>query len=197
MTVHDDAITTHRIPKDLVRGGVGGMLAGIAMAMFAMIASATYQHHGFFTPLFHISALFGSPASMITSIQHAMSGQSFWFTPGAAVAGLAIHMGTSAAYGMMFALVARMIPRKALLVVGVVYGLLVFAFSSFVALPLAASVTGAGDSIKHMARLVGWSTFALEHVMFGLVLGTYFYVTSRSESQERTPPVVAPQALVI
>jgi hypothetical protein len=36
-------------------GALIGMAAGVAMAMYAMIASATYQHHGFFTPLFHIS----------------------------------------------------------------------------------------------------------------------------------------------
>ena len=169
------------------------MLAGVVMAMFAMIASTTYQHHGFFTPLFHISALLGSPASMMTSVQHAMMGQSFWFTPGAALAGLAIHMGTGAAYGMMFALIARLIPRRALIPVGALYGLIIFAVSSFVALPLAASVTGAGDSISHMARIVGWGTFALEHVMFGLALGIFFYVTSKSENQAGTPATAVPQ----
>jgi hypothetical protein len=52
--------TTARPVKAIVlRGGVAGMIAGAAMAMFAMVASVTSQHHGFFTPLFHTSALFG------------------------------------------------------------------------------------------------------------------------------------------
>ncbi len=52
--------TTQSVKATLVRGGMAGMIAGAAMAMFAMVASVTYQDHGFFTPLFHISALFGS-----------------------------------------------------------------------------------------------------------------------------------------
>lgn len=43
--------------------------------------------------------------------------------------------------------------------------------SSFVDLPIAAKMTGAGSSISEMATMVGWATFAIEHVMFGLALG--------------------------
>jgi hypothetical protein len=61
-----------------------------------------------------------------------------WFTPGAALAGLAIHMITGAAYGMMVAAIARVLPREAILTAGGTYGLAVFAVSAFVDLPAAA-----------------------------------------------------------
>ncbi len=147
------------------------MIAGAAMAMFAMVASITYQHHGFFTPLFHISALLGSPKSMMTSIGKAMAGTKFWFTAGPAVAGLLIHMLTGAAYGMAFSLLARRLPRRTLVPAGIAFGFAAFVVSSFVALPLAAAITGSGATISDMAKMVGWTTFAAEHMMFGFVLG--------------------------
>lgn len=52
-----------------IPGAIGPMIAAMAMAMYAMAASVSYQHRGFFTPLFHISALFGSPKPMMTSKQ--------------------------------------------------------------------------------------------------------------------------------
>ena len=147
------------------------MIAGAAMAMFAMIASVTYQHHGFFTPLFHISALFGSPDAMMRSGMEAMAGNKFWFAAGPAVLGLLIHMTVGAMFGIGFAFVARRLPRPVLVPAGVVYGLVVFAVSALVGLPVAAKITGSGSTISDMASMVGWATFAIEHMMFGLVLG--------------------------
>ena len=98
------------------------MVAGAVMAMFAMVASVTYQHHGFFTPLLHISALFGSPAAMMRSVSEAMTGNRFWFTAGPAALGLLIHMMTAAMFGIGFVLVARRIRRAALVPAGGVYG---------------------------------------------------------------------------
>jgi hypothetical protein len=37
-------------------GAVGGPVGAVVMAIFAMIAVATYQHTGFFTPLYHIAS---------------------------------------------------------------------------------------------------------------------------------------------
>lgn len=162
----------------LKRGAVAGMIGGAVMAMFAMVASATYQHHGFFTPLFHISALTGSPQSMMTSMMKAAAGDSFWFTPGAAVVGLMIHMITGAAYGMGIAFLLCAVPRSLLIPIGALSGAAVFAISSFVGLPIAARVTGAGSTISDMARMVGYGTFLAEHVMFGITLGVLAYVAS-------------------
>jgi hypothetical protein len=162
---------SNSLTSALTRGAIGGMIAGMAMAMFAMVASVTYQHHGFFTPLFHISALAGSPKSMMTSMNEAMAGNRFWFVAGPAFVGLMIHMVTGAAYGMVFARVARRLHSSALVPFGILFGLATFLVSSFVGLRIAATITGAGTAISDMAKMVGWSTFALEHLMFGLVLG--------------------------
>ena len=43
-------------------GAAGGALGAIVMAMYAMIAAATYQHTGFFTPLYHIASPIIQPA---------------------------------------------------------------------------------------------------------------------------------------
>ncbi len=147
------------------------MSAGAAMAMFAMVASVTYQHHGFFTPLFHISALFGSPDAMMRSGMEAMAGNRFWFSVGPAVLGLLIHMMTGAMFGVGFAFLARRLPRTARVPAGAVYGLAVFVVSAFVGLPVAAKITNSGSTISDMASMVGYATFAVEHMMFGLVLG--------------------------
>lgn len=164
----------------LARGALGGMAAAAAMAMIAMVAAATYQHHGFFTPLFHISSLFGSTDSMMRSMQEAAAGNRFWFTPGAALVGMMIHMVIGAMYGMAFALIARVAPRKAIVAAGAAYGLFLFATAAWVDLPAAASVAGAGDAIADMASMVGYPTFAFEHLVFGIVLaGSYLFATRR------------------
>ena len=164
------------------------MIAGAAMAMFAMVASVTYQHHGFFTPLLHISALFGSPDAMMRSGMEAMAGNKFWFSAGPAALGLLIHMMTGAMFGIGFALLARRLSRTLLVPAGVVYGLAVFVVSAFVGLPVAAKITGSGATISDMASMVGYATFAVEHVMFGLVLGA---LALRAAPADRSTDVVA------
>ena len=171
----------------LIRGGIAGMFGGMAMAVYAMIASLTYEHHGFFTPLYHISVLTGSPASMMTSMQETMFGHSSWFTPGAAVVGLVIHMMTGAAYGMMFAVGARYLPRASYVIVGAAYGLMVFVVSAFIFLPIVASVSGAGDPIRQMASIVGYGTFALEHAIFGVTLGVAILILAPRRSSVAAP----------
>jgi len=169
----------------LLRGAIYGMVASMAMAMFAMIASVTYQHHGFFTPLVHISALLGSPDAMMTSVSQAMAGNHFWFAAGPAVLGLMIHMVTGAAYGMVFVLIAQRVRRSLVIPAGMVYGLAVFVVSSFIGLPIAARLTGSGPVIANMAKMVGWPTFAVEHLMFGTVLGLLTFAVGRNGSGSR------------
>ncbi len=163
--------TAQPVKGDITRGAATGMIGGAVMAMFAMIVSLTFQHHGFFTPLFHISALFGSPDAMMRSASEAMAGSKFWFSASPAVLGLLIHMVTGAMFGVGFAFIARRLPRAALVPSGVAYGLAVFVVSAFVGLPVAAKITRSGTTISDMASMVGWVTFAVEHLVFGLVLG--------------------------
>ena len=171
----------------LIRGAVYGMVAGMAMAMFAMVASVTFQHHGFFTPLFHISALLGSPDAMMTSVSQSMAGHHFWFAAGPALLGLMIHMVTGATYGMVFGLMTRRLRRSLIIPAGMAYGLAVFVVSSFIGLPIAAKLTGSGAVITDMARMVGWSTFAIEHLMFGTVLGLLTFTLIRVPSDGAGP----------
>ena len=70
----------------VVAGAVAGIIAGMVMAMYAMIASATFLGQGFFTPLYGIaSPLVGSEA-MMTSLK-----QGFYFDLGPALVGLVVH----------------------------------------------------------------------------------------------------------
>jgi len=168
---------------------IAGMAGAMAMAMVAMVASVTYQHHGLFTPVFHIAALFGSANAMISSAHQAMLGHRFWFTPGAAATGLLVHVMAGALYGLVFAAVAPLVPRRAMIPVGMLFGLAVFALSAFVDLPAAAAITGAGNVIGHMARIVGYPTFAAEHVMFGAVTaGLFGWLSAWTAPDDRRRP---------
>jgi len=82
-------------------------------------------------------------------------------------------MMIGAMYGAMFAVAATLLRLSGsmLVVGGAVWGAMVFAISSFAALPLAAVLFGSGDQIAEMASMVGYPTFLAEHVIFGLVLG--------------------------
>jgi hypothetical protein len=68
-------------------------------------------------------------------------------------------------------LIAPRISRPLLVPAGALYGIAVFGFSAFIALPVAAAITGAGSSISDMASMVGYGTFALEHLVYGTTLG--------------------------
>ncbi|HUZ85264.1 MAG TPA: hypothetical protein VMU66_11250 [Gaiellales bacterium] len=159
------------------------------MAGYAMIASATYQHTGFFTPLYHIASTFISPSHMMMSAQSAMHGSTFVFYTGPAILGALIHMMIGAMYGALFgALVAiTRLRGVALIAAGAVWGAAVFVISSFVGLPIAAAVFGSGDQITHMARIVGYGTFLIEHVLFGLALALLLLAGGqrRSETPQR------------
>ncbi len=165
--------TTSLVAPAVLRGAVFGMAASLVMAAFAMMAAATYQHVGFFSPLYHIASTFISPSTLMASMKNAMAGSSFTFVAGPAVLGAIIHMMIGAMYGVMFALVAAVLrPRGAVLVAAaVLWGAMAFLVSSFVALPLAAKVFDSGDQITHMAATVGYGTFLAEHLVFGLALG--------------------------
>jgi hypothetical protein len=87
-------------------GALLGAAASLVMAAFAMMAAATYQSSGFFTPLHHIASTFISASTMMTSTQHAMTWNTLFFSFGPAVLGAMTHMMIVAMYGAMFALAA-------------------------------------------------------------------------------------------
>jgi hypothetical protein len=164
-------------------GALWGLVAAAAMAMYAMVASATYQGTGLFTPLYHIASTFIDPKPMMASMENAAQDRLFHFELGPALVGMMIHIVVGAAYGAIFGLIARALRLGGLgaVVAGAAYGLAVMVFSSVVGLPIAASVFGGGEPISEMPSMVGWSTFTLEHLIFGAVVGIGYSVASRSE----------------
>jgi len=58
-----------------------------------------------------------------------------------------------------------------LVAAGVVWGGLVFVISSCIGLPITAALFSSGDQVTHMARMVGYGTFLVEHLLFGPALG--------------------------
>lgn len=154
-------------------GALAGMAASMVMAAYAMIASATYQNHGFFTPLYHIASLVIAPDEMMTSMMKGMAGDNVYVAFGPAVLGALIHMVTGAMYGVAFvalAAVARL-QGPLLAAAGAAWGAVVFAASTWIGLPIAAKLFDAGNPISDMADMVGYGTFFVEHVLFGLTLG--------------------------
>ncbi|NNH70577.1 hypothetical protein HLB23_12010 [Nocardia uniformis] len=143
------------------------------MAMYAMIAAATYQDTGFFTPLYHIAATFIEPEAMMTSMMKAGEGSTFYFSLGPAAVGAIVHMMVGAGYGMMFGIVAVLARLRGVMLIGsgIIWGAIVFALSAWIGLPLAASLFGGGDPIRDMASMVGYPTFLVEHLLYGAALG--------------------------
>jgi hypothetical protein len=170
--------------RQVVTGAAVGVVAAVAMAMFAMIAAATYQGTGFFTPLYHIASSVIDPATMMRSMEAAAGGDAFTFSAGPAAVGVGLHMLTGAFWGAIFGLLVSTgrLSGWVGFLGGIVYGLAVMVVMSFVTLPVIAEVFGGGEAISDMPRLVGWGTFTIEHVIYGAVLGLWPLLT-RSEAR--------------
>jgi hypothetical protein len=158
--------------------GAGALLgagAAIVMAMYAMIAAATYQGTGFFTPLYHIASSVLDPSTMMRSMEAAGGGDTFTFSAGPAIVGLALHLLTGAFWGAVFGLIVSTGRLHGFigLLAGIVYGLAVLVVMAFVGLPVISAVFGGGDPISDMPRLAGWGTFTIEHAIYGVVLGLW------------------------
>ncbi|MEU4293179.1 hypothetical protein AB0E63_33575 [Kribbella sp. NPDC026596] len=175
--------TNPSLVKNAVYGAGAGVVASLVMAMYAMIASWA-KDTGFFTPLYHIASLWISPKTLMASMEDGMANHAFHFAFGAAVLGAIIHMMTGAMYGAIFGVIASRLRLglPALAGVGMVYGFVVFVVSAFIALPVAAAIFSSGDQITDMAKMAGWATFIIEHLMFGVALGVLYAVRRRSVS---------------
>jgi hypothetical protein len=156
-------------------GALVGVVAALVMAMFAMVAAATYQGTGFFTPLYHIASSLIDPATMMRSMEAAATGDAFTFSAGPAAVGVMLHLLTGAFWGAIFGLIVSTGRLNGWigLLGGIVYGLAVMVVMAFVALPVIAEVFGGGDPISDMPRLAGWGTFTIEHAIYGAVLGVW------------------------
>ncbi len=161
----------------LVIGAIAGMVAGVMMAMYAMIASTTFLGQGFFTPLYGIASPLLGPGAMMQSMKAGI-----YFTAGPALLGLIFHMLWSALYGMLFALLVLFLRLRGMmaLLAGLVYGLVVLLIMSFIVLPIVGAAT--------MPTTIGWPSFIVEHLIFGMVLGLWFLARSGTVSRVTARP---------
>lgn len=183
---------TTSLTRGLLIGAGAGVIASLVMAMYAMIA-ALVNGTGFFTPLYHIASLWAPGDSMMASMTDAMAGNDFHFVAGTALLGAVIHMMTGAVYGAIFGVIVSRLRLgvAASAGVGLIYGFAVFVVSAFVGLPIAAAIFDSGDPIKDMAAMAGWSTFIIEHLLFGLVLGVLVALARTTSTSVRSAKVAA------
>ncbi len=155
-------------------GALAGIIAGMVMAMYAMIASATVLGQGLFTPLYGIAAPILGMGAMTTSMHMGV-----YFTLGPALVGLMVHMMFSAVFGIIFGFIARALHLQGVVAVlgGMAYGIVVLLLMSFIVLP----IVGAGT----MPSTVGWPSFTLEHLMYGIVLGLWPVLRAADFSRQR------------
>jgi hypothetical protein len=177
-------------PQTLIVAGVGaGVLGAVVMAAFAMIASATYHGVGFFTPMYHIASSVIGPEAMMASAEAAQGGEAFHFVAGPAILGFVIHLAVGGFFGALFPILGRLLGARgaAWIPLGLAYGLAVLAVMSFVGLPVVAEVLGGGQPIADMPAMAGWWTFAIEHLLFGGVLGLSFARAEPWARRRRVP----------
>jgi hypothetical protein len=155
-------------------GIMAGMLAAVPMGLLALIASATIEHDGFFTPIYRVVSILDA-APLLVSLQEAAFGSQFYFDQQPMFAGGAAHLAVGSFFGAVFALVARRLRLHgpAALAGGVVYGLAVMTFMAVAGLPLVALVLGGGEVITGLPGDLGWQNFVAAHALYGLVLGAW------------------------
>ena len=151
---------------------LASLLAGIAMAVLLMLV-ATLLRKGFFTPLYLVAAPFTASDEATTSMAAAKAGDPLFYAPGAVTLGALVHLTCSMLFGAVFAsLVTRIrVAGPGVVAAGVLYALAVMLVMSFAVLPLAAEVLGGGVVVVDMAVRLGWATWIVAHVVYGLVLG--------------------------
>ncbi len=154
---------TNRLITLLIIGAITGMIGGTVMAMYTMLATATYLGMGFFTPLYAIASPLVGQQVLLTSLHQGH----FYFALGPALFGLIIHMVWSALYGMIFGLIAYGIHLKgaAVVISGLAYGVLVMLFMSFIMIPIIGAL--------NLLYMLGWLSFTFAHLLFGFVLGLW------------------------
>lgn len=151
---------------------LASLLAGIAMAVLLMLV-ATLLRKGFFTPLYLVAAPFTGADEATTSMAAAEAGNPLFYAPGPVTLGALVHLTSSLLSGAVF---ASLLPRirvagPGVVAAGVLYALAVMLVMSFAVLPLAAEVLGGGTVVADMAARLGWATWIVAHVVYGLVLG--------------------------
>jgi len=150
--------------RQIVAGAVGGLIGGMAMAMFAMLLAI--GRDGFWSPVRGI-------ASVVFGDSHYGGG----FDAPSVVVGVAGHMMNSLVLGIVFAVAATLLFRKArpmtVWMLGAMYGLAVWVVM------MLGVVHGLQGSNLLVDALPAWG-WAVAHVMFGVVTAMVFTTINRS-----------------
>ncbi|MGD9892775.1 MAG: hypothetical protein AB7R89_01685 [Dehalococcoidia bacterium] len=143
----------------LTKAAIAGVVAGIAMAMVAMVIAAIADD-GLWAPPRAVTGMsFGE--------QHAGSG----FALGPVVVGMALHMMLSAVFGVVYALLVGLATRALAIgpqiVAGMAWGLVLWAVNTF----LIAPVLPGGELMTE--AMPAWSWLVV-HLLFGAMLGLIY-----------------------
>ena len=146
------------LSRSLVRGAIGGLIGGMAMAMFSMVVAISRD--GFWAPVRGIT-------SVVFGDQH--YGGSF--APGSVVVGLMGHMMNSLVLGAVFALIITLLLAKAsstvVLGAGMVFGLMVW----LVMVPIVATQAQSSELFANSVPAWAW---VAGHLMFGIITAAVF-----------------------
>ncbi|MGH9042833.1 MAG: hypothetical protein ACRDZ3_21680 [Acidimicrobiia bacterium] len=169
-----DRATLERVME---RGVFAGLVASASMGFIAMMASATYQSRGFFTPMYHAAFVIDED-TMASSIAKAGAGEPFYFFRETFIFGLIAYVILGGIFGIAFAAAAKWLQLQGnrAIVAGLAYGLAIMVVMSFAVLPAVANAIGAGDPISRMGAEVGWPTFIMQFAIYGLILGSWVYI---------------------
>ena len=162
------AVDESPVSGEVIKAGVvSGLLGGVLMAAYAMIAGLALKQGAFAIPQL-IGATFRGPEALLSG-------------PGTIVWGVALHLIVSAAFGVLFAtLVRRDTPRPASMLAGIAFSLGIFVMMMFVVVPVANPVMA-----NRVSMMIG--TTLVMHVLFGVGVG--LAPAFRRVFVQRPPPV--------
>ena len=182
---NDTRVARFDVRRIVVLGAIGGVLAGMMMAITEMIYGWVSSAHSFWDAPMAIWAWvaglnhFGQPANHVGPI----------------ILGLGGHMMNSMIAGVMFlALVSALRLRNALVAImlGVAYGLVLWVIMRYGILPLRTSTKTLFTTSTVSPQWVWW----LAHALLGMTAGVFYVAVSRARPRplprlprlrERTP----------
>lgn len=155
-----------RVVREVVgAGALGGLLAGVAMAIVLMLQSAG-AGMGFWFPIHLMSAFYYGEDMVMGGL-------------GPTVVGLVAHALSSVVLGVVFSLFLKSrTPSSDAVAFGLIFGVVVWAIRTYVAIPVWNPILS-----DRMDLVPGW--WFLAHLAFGGLLGTIPSFRQSIERRER------------
>jgi hypothetical protein len=146
----------------LVGGLVAGLVGGLAMSGYTMIAELL-SGHSVFTPMYMV----GAPIVGMGAMERGMGGGAFYFEALPAMIGMVVHFAWAAFWGLLFGVLVAFtrVIGWAGFALGIVYAYVVGTIMSLVVMPAV--------GLKPMWEMPGPMFFALDHLAFGLPLAIW------------------------